>query len=923
MRHLMTSVCLILTLAAAAASQSSFVNYESALVHPIVVSPDGTRLFVLNTPNGTLEVYSLANPDTPLLLRQITVGLEPVSLAARTNDEVWVVNNLSDSVSIVSVNAGRILATLHVKDEPYDVVFAGSPQRAFVSAAGSDQVRVFDAQTRAPLGSIDIFGKDPRALVADTTGTKVYCVVHRSGNGTTVINPALAPAPPVPLNPALPPAPQQGIIVSATDPAWAGAIGFTLPDFDVAEIDTSTLAVTRNFSGAGTTLFDAAVDPQTGDLFVVNTEARNLVRFEPVIKGHVIDSRITKITTGASPVVTPIDLNPLVNYSIFPDPTGLATALAEPTNVVFGQGKLYVAAQGSDRIGVLATTGSILSRIDLGSTSTLTKRGPRGLALHSSASRLYVLNRMSLSISVIDTAADAVIGEQALAFDPTPQVLKDGRKFLYDTRLSGNGTMSCASCHVDGDIDLVLWDLGDPSGSLAPTPLQPFPFSFLMPADFHPMKGPMLTQTLRGLDGMAPLHWRGDRAGLADFNGAFGSLLGGTPLNPPELALFTTFMAKIALPPNPNQNLDRTYPTTPANNNAAAGENVFLSMQVPSSFGIPLTCANCHNMPAGTSNMIISGTIISQAQPLKVPQLRNLYRRQGAGTSGARKTGVGFTHDGTSATVAAFLATPPFSPWPGNVKDDLETFVLAFDTGTAPVVGYQVTVDGANAAAPQTLADIALLESQAAAGNCDVWARGTIDGKQHGLLYVPASGLYVSDDPALGSFTWLGLQVMALGNQAALTFTGSAVGTGTRLGIDRDADGLLDSLDGLGAYGLPVGGAAGPLYLGGNREPKVGTADFALVASGAAAGQLGLIGVSPLPAAIPTNGLIAYVDFTQPGFLTLPLAADLHHLAALPAPLPSIPALAGFTVYAQAAFFDPSAPGSFTASNGLALTIQP
>ena len=34
------------------------------------------------------------------------------------------------------------------------------------------------------------------------------------------------------------------------------------------------------------------------------------------------------------------------------------------------------------------------------------------------------------------------------------------------------------------------------------------------PEQFHPLKGPMTTQTLRGLKGHGSQHWRGDRMGL-------------------------------------------------------------------------------------------------------------------------------------------------------------------------------------------------------------------------------------------------------------------------------------------------------------------------------------------------------------------------------------------------------------------------
>ena len=104
---------------------------------------------------------------------------------------------------------------------------------------------------------------------------------------------------------------------------------------------------------------------------------------------------------------------------------------------------------------------------------------------------------------------------------------------LYDaTRFSGNGEASCASCHIFGDMDDLAWDLGNPDNAVTTSPIPinlggliPLPDRWPTPpasrplngsnkpADFHPMKGPFTTQTLRGLrnsgrDALArrPLH---------------------------------------------------------------------------------------------------------------------------------------------------------------------------------------------------------------------------------------------------------------------------------------------------------------------------------------------------------------------------------------------------------------------------------
>ena len=106
---------------------------------------------------------------------------------------------------------------------------------------------------------------------------------------------------------------------------------------------------------------------------------------------------------------------------------------------------------------------------------------------------------------MIPTSLTSVTVEFAVGTDPTPALIKAGRGFLYDAKLSGTGNGSCASCHIDGEMDHLAWNLGDPTADMT---------SFVQDGQtflFHPMKGPMTTQTLRGLQNLAPYHWRGDK----------------------------------------------------------------------------------------------------------------------------------------------------------------------------------------------------------------------------------------------------------------------------------------------------------------------------------------------------------------------------------------------------------------------------
>jgi len=218
------TVLSVLVAAAGPVRAASFVNFESGHVRPLALSPAGDRLFAVNTPDDRLAIYTIGAGGLTLAA-EVPVGLEPVAVAARTNlagqTEAWVVNHLSDSVSIVEldpadVTRSRVARTLLVGDEPRDIVFAGSGHgRAFITCArrgqnrfpadpaggpqltasgvGRADVWAFDANNLGaalggtPLTIVQLFGDTPRALAASPDGGTVYAAVLDSGNRTTTI----------------------------------------------------------------------------------------------------------------------------------------------------------------------------------------------------------------------------------------------------------------------------------------------------------------------------------------------------------------------------------------------------------------------------------------------------------------------------------------------------------------------------------------------------------------------------------------------------------------------------------------------------------------------------------------------------------------------------------------------------------------
>jgi len=89
--------------------------------------------------NGALEAHpDLMSKSIESLLGDLGAVPESIRMAVRNNGEVWVVNHLSDSVSIVADGGTsdlRVTRTLLVGDEPRDIVFAGPGGNPVTAAA--------------------------------------------------------------------------------------------------------------------------------------------------------------------------------------------------------------------------------------------------------------------------------------------------------------------------------------------------------------------------------------------------------------------------------------------------------------------------------------------------------------------------------------------------------------------------------------------------------------------------------------------------------------------------------------------------------------------------------------------------------------------------------------------------------------------
>jgi len=912
-----------------ARGQSSFVNWENAHVHPLDMTPDGTKLLAVNTADNRLEVFDLTS-GSPQHMASIPVGLDPVSVRARGNTEAWVVNHISDSVSVVDLLAMNVVRSIRTDDEPADVVFAGTPRRAFVSCSQTNTVLVMDPDNPnapivpanpgppQPVGvtlRISIIGEDPRALAVSPNGNEVYVAVFESGNNTTIlaggslgglfgadpVNDELSPyfdpdqpfqrgvnppnPPPndgdqffPPIAGGLPVPPPVGLIVrknamgqwiddndhdwtnmvSGADAAVSGRlVGWDLRDHDVAIIATNGLGV-RYARGLMNICMALSVNPGSGRVTVVGTEATNEIRFEPVVNGRFLRVNLGSFNPAGPANTAVVDLNDhLVYTDVVPfvpipqidrnqsigDPRGIAW------NAVGSRG--YVTGMGSNNVVVIAAGGvrAVARPIPVG-------EGPTGIVLDEARSRLYVLNKFEASISVIDTTANAEIGNRVPLYDPTPPAIRTGRKHLYDTHLnSGLGHLACASCHVDSRIDRLAWDLGNPIGAVKDFNQNCNALPGQACNDWHPMKGPMTSQTLQDIIGNEPHHWRGDRDGIEEFADAFRDLLGDDqPLNDADMQEFEDFLATIHFPPNPFRNFDNTLPTSisltghfasgrffadgglPAgapmpNGNAVLGLNRYRGAAIDG----PLKCVTCHTLPTGMGpdgifvpgpgglqfvplppgpnnehHLMITSADGSTNRSIKVPHLRNQYEKVGFDTTQMLNTaGFGFLHDGSVDSIVRFLTVDAFDVVSDQEVAHLTAFMLAFSGSDLPSGAPNDPLEPPGVDSQDTHAAVGWQTTLIDASTAlqaqlnlitnminlaeDEVVGLVVKGKHNGIArgYFYAGGGQFQSDRLLEV-----LPAAMLQQQAAigseLTYTVVPKGSEVRVGVDRDEDGFFD-----------------------------------------------------------------------------------------------------------------------------------
>jgi YVTN family beta-propeller protein len=781
---------------------AGFQTFTSPQSNPIVLSPDGSLLYVANTTSNSVSILRTSDL-TPV--RTVPTGLEPVSLAVRPDGlELWVSNHVSDSVSVIDLDAasasfGQVIETISPLDsngvtefdEPVGIAFA-SNQKAYVALSSRNRIAVVDVATYAPTSFIQITSQEPRAIAV--RNGKLYVAAFESGNRSQ-LSACLSPdATPDPTDRCTLGVPE--LIAFATQPNLPGEVKNIvtlpngIPDRDVFVFSTTNEALLSTANSVGTLLYGLAVAGD-GSVYVSETDARNLENgghgsLLADLDGRMFDNEVAHVTCPSATCTTvATNLEPGN-----PTVTTHANSLATPYGIALSgnDATLLVTAAGVNRLASYDTaTMTQLDVIDVGAI-------PKGVAFwapSSSSGNAYVLNTLGNSVSKVSVASDgqlAVLSTRSVGSDPTPAAVRNGNIAFNSAFASSTGSHSCGSCHPDGNTDQLLWrigggceDIGCGSGD-----------------------EPRSTMPIRGLKNTLPLHWDGTLGdpfgggnGSVGFAGAGGTgctlgdadgdhdcflnLVNGslngvmcdqsgpcpnTGLTTQQQDDMATFLASVSYPPARSRRLDDSLSddSDPADlegiaTSARQGFADFFT-DVNSS-GQPRTCADadggCHALPLGaaTNSSTLNGFDVPTMRgltdrflqfsmgPTAAIGIQSLANIGIAGASPLEPEIAWNAAKGFQEVTVFGAAFGVFEPVYGVRPPDLFQMFEEASTGYSGATGRQLTLNTSTAPLAGTQALLTSLETADARGLVNVRGRALRSGAVVDVSYDAPNARYI------------------------------------------------------------------------------------------------------------------------------------------------------------------------------------
>jgi YVTN family beta-propeller protein len=538
----------------------------------------------------------------------------PFNLAiTQDGRRLFVACEASNSLIIVDVERGTVIDEIAVGVQPHFVLLSPDETRAYVSNRGSDNVSVVDVASLNVIDTIAV-GDEPHEMVTDGAGAVLY-VANAGTYDVSVVDPAIG---------------SETKRLAASRGPWGAArspdghhvyVTNNLPRYgefrtpamsEVTVIETGRSTVERRLTVPNANLLQGIAFAPSGEFALVTMiRTKNLVPMTRNVQGWIITNGIGILWEDGR-----VDQLLLDEYNDF---------FADPTDVVFtpdgryafvtGGGVQEVAVIDVERMrGLLEGTAPedrremlpdhlgasaefVVHRIGVG-------RSPRGMAVSPDGRTLYVADALDDAISVIDVAARERVRIIDLGGPREITEARLGERIFHDARYTFARQFACHSCHPDGHIDGITYDI-EPDG-LGVNPVD--------------------NRTLRGINDTSPFKWEGTNPTLKRQCGprlaAFFTRV--DPFTAEQSAALDRYIVTIQRPPNRYREGDEFTPAQ------RRGRALFERQYDKSGNELEPTerCVFCHAPPYFTNrNQYDVGTAsdLDTHSVFDVPHLNNIY----------------------------------------------------------------------------------------------------------------------------------------------------------------------------------------------------------------------------------------------------------------------------------------------------------
>ncbi len=387
-------------------------------------------------------------------------------------ERVWVVNPDQDTVTAITASGHPAVAfEVPVARHPRTLAVAGDGS-VWVACQDDDRVVILDGEHGAVRASVALpRGSQPFAIAADPAGATLYVTLFATGEMVAIDARSheirwRSAVGPKPRGLAVTPDGSRLFVSRFVSPADRGEIrSVVAADGTVEEVielaaDTTTVDAEDRGRGVPNYVGAPVISPDAAELWVPSKQ-------DNVFRGLARDGKPLEHDKTTRAVTSRIDLirgHEVAGGRIDFNDRAMPSAVAFTPLGDYA----FVAMQGSSTVEIRdAYTGAAVGAVDK------VGKAPQGLVLSPDGSRLFVQGFTSRTVTVHDTAgvlAGRELAPPLIAALPTVaaerlsvQVLR-GKQLFYearDPRISRDGYISCAGCHVDGDDDGRVWDFTD------------------------------------------------------------------------------------------------------------------------------------------------------------------------------------------------------------------------------------------------------------------------------------------------------------------------------------------------------------------------------------------------------------------------------------------------------------------------------